>query len=539
MGAGGGTSSYEELAQTDLVVLWGSNAREAHPIMFHHMLAAQRRGAKLIVVDPRFSATASFADLWLGLDVGSDIALANAVGHVIIRDQLYHQEFVEQATVGFDAYAESVASYTPAEAERITGVPADGIEELAHSYARAPTAELCWTLGITEHYTAVDNVFSLINLALLCGHVGRYGSGLCPLRGQNNVQGGGDMGALPNRLPGFQDVADPAIRERVEGIWGAAIPPEPGWHLSEMFEAMERRELRCLYVIGENPAASEANATHARELLEGLDFLVVQDIYLTRTAELADVVLPAAASFAETTGTVTNSERRVQLQRPAVTPPGQAWDDLAIVSRLASELGAGWGAPSAEQAWGELRQVSPMHSGMSYDRLQAAGGLRWPCSSELDPGSLFLHGRLWKRPVEGPRAGFQPVKWQAPLDELTDEFPIRLTTGRRLDSYNTGVQTGNYSSPRRQDEALEISLADAAQLELADGDLAQVTSRRGSLTAPVRLSSSLRAGLAFLTLHFADQVDTNVLVPDEWDPKSGTAEFKATAIRIEKLPVGA
>lgn len=505
--------------------------------MFHHMLAAKRRGAKLIVVDPRFSSTATFADLWLGLDVGSDIALANAVGHEIIERNLYHREFVEQATEGFEAYAESVAAYTPERVEQITGVPADGIIELAHSYATAPTAELCWTLGITEHHTAVENVFSLINLALLCGHVGRYGSGLCPLRGQNNVQGGGDMGALPDRLPGFQSLKDDSTRMRVESIWGAQIPSKEGWHLSQMFEAMERRELRCLYVIGENPANSEANITHARKLLEGLDHLVVQDIHLTRTAQMADVVLPAAASFAETTGTVTNSERRVQLMRPALAAPGEALDDIAIVCRLANQLGADWGCLGAEEIWDELRQVSPMHTGMSYDRLDEMGGIRWPCSGEKDNGALFLHGRLWERPVAGNRAPFKPVEWRPPIDELTQDFPIRLTTGRRLDSYNTGVQSDNYSSPFRLDEALEVSPLDAQELDICEGELVQVTSRRGSITAPIRITDSLRYGLAFLTFHFSDQVDTNVLVPDDWDPLSGTSEFKATAIRIDKLPV--
>lgn len=539
-GAGGGTSSYEELANTDLLILWGSNARDAHPIMFHHMLSAKRRGAKMIVVDPRFSSTAVFGDLWLGLDVGSDIALANAVGREIIAQGWHNPEFIEHATEDFERYRASVEPYTLERAEEITGVPAAGIAELAHSYATAPTAEICWTLGITEHHTAVDNVFSLINLALLCGHVGRYGSGLCPLRGQNNVQGGGDMGALPNRLPGFQSVEDDTIRSRVEGIWGSSIPAKSGWHLSQMFEAMERRELRSLYVIGENPAASEANATHTRELLEGLDFLVVQDIYRTQTAELADVVLPAAACFTETAvdgmaGTVTNSERRVQLMHPSLRPPGEALDDISIVCRLANQMGADWGQPSAQEIWDELRQVSPMHTGMSYDRLQDLGGIRWPCADEDDPGSLFLHGRLWERPVTGLKAAFQPVEWRPPIDELTSEYPIRLTTGRRLDSYNTGVQTASFASPKRDSEALEISASDAQQLDLADGEMVQVFSRRGSITAPVRVADNLREGLAFLTLHFSDQVDTNILVPDDWDPLSGTSEFKATAIRIEKL----
>ena len=403
-GAGGGTSSYEELENTDLIVLWGSNARNAHPIIFHHMLRAIRRGAKLVVVDPRRTESAEFADLWLGLDVGSDIALANAVGREIIATGSHNAEFIDSATSDFEAYRESVESYSPQRAEAITGVPADAIVELAQLYAGAARAQLCWTLGITEHHNAVDNVFALTNLALLTGHVGRYGSGLCPLRGQNNVQGGGDMGALPNKLPGFADVDDVAHRERFESVWGAQIPPEPGWHLSLMFEAMERRDLRGLYVIGENPAASEADATKARGLLAGLDHLVVQDIQLTATAELADVVLPAAASFAESEGTVTNSERRVQRIRPALQPPGEARHDLDIVFALANTMGAEWGAPEPEDVWDELRSLSEMHRGMSYARLEELGGIQWPCTDESDPGELFLHARLWADPVGGPLA---------------------------------------------------------------------------------------------------------------------------------------
>ena len=516
-------------------MLWGSNARNAHPIMFHRMLAGRRNGAKLVVVDPRRSASATFADLWLGVDVGADIALANAMGREIIEAGLHNEYFIGHATTGFDAYAESVAEYTPERAERITGVPAEAILELAHLYATAGRAQLCWTLGITEHHNAADNVFALINLALLCGHVGRYGSGLAPLRGQNNVQGGGDMGALPNRLPGFCDVTDEAGRRRFETVWGAPVPPVPGWHLSQMFEAAADGRLRSLYVVGENPADSEADVAHAREVLAGLECLVVQDLFLTSTARLADVVLPAAAGFAETTGTVTSSERRVQLVRPAVEPPGQARDDLAIVFALARRMGHDWGEPSAEAVWDELRSLSGVHAGMSYSRLEEHGGLRWPCPDEQHPGTQFLHDRLWAEPLVGPPAPFMPVRWEAPLDGLDEDYPIRLTTGRRLDSFNTGVQSGAFASPLRRREELDICAGDAERLGVAEGDVVRVVSRRGELEAPVHVDADLVEGLAFLTFHFPEQVDTNLLVPDDWDPLSGTAGFKATAVRIEPL----
>lgn len=534
-GAGGGTSSYREAEDADLVVLWGSNAREAHPIFFHHLLRGIRRGTRVYAVDPRRTSSAQWADVWLGIDVGSDIALANAIGREIIHAGLVNREFVRRATTGFDAYAASVEPYTLEEAERITGVPARVIAQLARDYATADRAQICWTLGITEHHTATDNVLALCNLALLTGHVGRYGSGLVPLRGQNNVQGGGDMGALPNKLPGFQDVESDELRSRFERRWGVSVPPQRGWHLSEMFDAMERGELRALYVLGENPAQSEADSRRATRLLQGLDHLVVQDIFLTKTAQLATVVLPAAVAAFESEGTVTSSERRVQRVRRALDPPGEARDDIEIIAALAQRLGQDWGRPSAEEVWDELRSLSPMHAGMSYRRLEELGGIQWPCPSEDHPGELFLHARLWAEPLEGPPAPFTPVVFEPPLDALDDEFPIRLTTGRRLDSFNTGVQSGKYRSPLRRPETLDLSPEDMAALGVEEGEVVRVRSRRGSLLVPVHADTGLRPGLAFMTLHFPDEAETNVLTLDAWDPKSGTAEFKATAIRVERL----
>jgi len=537
-GAGGGTSSYQEAEHADLIVLWGSNARNAHPIFFHHVLKGVHNGARVMCVDPRRSESAEWADVWLGIDVGSDIALANAVGREIIAQGLHNREFIGRATTGFDDYAASVEPWTLERGAQVTGVPADAIRELAHAYARADRAQLCWTLGITEHHTAADNVFSLINLALLCGHVGRYGSGLVPLRGQNNVQGGGDMGALPNKLPGFQDVTDPEKRGKFEAQWGGDIPAHAGKHLTLMFEAIEDGDLRALYVIGENPAQAEADAGRTRRLLDTLDFLVVQDIMLTRTAEMADVVLPAAADWCESEGTVTSSERRVQRTRKALDPPGEARTDIAIIAGLAGHLGHDWGEVTAEEIWDELRSLSPMHAGMSYRRLEEHGGLQWPCYDEDHPGELFLHSRLWRDPIGGPPAPFVAVEWVPPVDELTADYPIRLTTGRHLDSYNTGVQSGTYRSPLRATgrtgAMLEVSPEDADGLGLAESETVRVVSRRGAIDAQVRIHRGLRPGLVFMALHYPDETDVNRLTIEAWDPKSGTAEFKATAVRIEK-----
>ena len=539
-GAGGGTSSYQEAEDTNVIFLWGSNARETHPIFFHHLLRGVRNGARLIAVDPRRTSSAEWADVWLGIDVGSDIALANAMARVIIHAGLASKEFIAGATTGYEEFASCVEAYTLERAEAETGVPADAIEKVALDYAHAERGMICWTLGITEHHNATDNVLALINLGLLTGKVGRYGCGLNPLRGQNNVQGGGDMGAIPARLPGFQDLEIPAIHEKFARAWGGAeFPSKKGWHLSEMFEAMDHGELRSIYIVGENPARSEADQTRAVRLLSGLDHLVVQDIFLTQTAELAHVVLPAAAGWAESEGTVTNSERRVQRVRRALEPPPGARDDIDIIGELARRLGSDWGHPTAEEVWDECRALSPMHAGMAYRRLDELGGIQWPCPDESHPGTQFLHGRLWKDPVEGPRAPFHAVENDPPVDKLSEEFPIRLTTGRRLDSFNTGVQTGEYTSPLRKGEALLISPEDGTRLGVEDGECVRASSRRGSVEVNVRFEPSLRPGLAFMTLHFPDQVATNVLTIDATDPKSGTAEFKASAIRIDKIPAPA
>jgi predicted molibdopterin-dependent oxidoreductase YjgC len=535
-GAGGGTSSYREAEETDLIVLWGSNARETHPIFFHHLLKGVRNGARLYAVDPRRTSSAEWADSWLGLDVGSDISLANGIAREIIHAGLANREFIERATSHFDDYRRTVEAYPLDRVERETGVPAAAIRELAHAFATADKAMICWTLGITEHHNAVDNVLALINLALLTGHVGKYGSGLNPLRGQNNVQGGGDMGAIPDRLPGFQHVENDELREKCNQLWNCVVPPKRGWHLSGMFDAMDHGELSALYVIGENPLQSEADRHLTERRLASVDILVVQDIVMTATAEIADVILPAAASWAESEGTVTNSERRVQRVRKALDPPGEAREDLWIIYELARRMGTDWGVASAEATWNEVRAVSPVHAGMSYARLEALGGIQWPCYDENHPGELFLHSRLWENPVPGLPAPFVPVEFDPPVDKLTEDFPIRLTTGRRLDSYNTGVQSASYRSPMRRGETLDLSPEDLDRFGLAEGERVRITSRRGSIEAPVRADAGLRPGLAFMTLHFQDEVATNILTIDATDPKSGTAEFKATAIRIEKLP---
>jgi predicted molibdopterin-dependent oxidoreductase YjgC len=520
--------------ETDVIFLWGSNARDAHPIFFHHVLKGVRSGARLYVMDPRRTATAAWADTWLGLRVGSDIALANAMARVIIHAGLAHGEFISRATTDFDAYRASVEKYTLDVAERETGVPAEAIRDAAIAYAKADRAMICWTLGITEHHNAVDNVLALINLALLTGKVGRYGCGLNPLRGQNNVQGGGDMGAIPNRLAGFQDTMDDEVRAKFERAWKVNIQPRHGWNLTQMFHAMDHGDLTSLYVIGENPAQSDADLYRIEHLLGGLDHLVVQDIFRTKTAEFAHVVLPASASWCEAEGTVTNSERRVQRVRKAIEPPHDARDDIWIISQVARRLGKNFGNPTAEDAWNEMRSLAPMFAGMSYARLESACGIQWPCFDDVHPGQQFLHARLWSNPPEGKLAPFHAVEHDPPVEQPDDDYPFILTTGRRLESYNTGVQSSGYTSPLHRGETVDIAPEDAERLGIADGDMLRVTSRRGAVDAPARIDFALKPGLIFMTLHFPDQVPTNFLTIDEFDPKSGTAEFKACAVQVEK-----
>ena len=523
------------MEETDVIVLWGSNARETHPIFFHHVLKAVRRGAKLYVVDPRRTVSAEWADGWVSVKVGHDIALANAMANVILQEGLENQRFIGHATTGFDQYRATVARYPVERVAAEMGVDPELIRRIARDYAKADRAQICWTLGITEHHNAVDNVLALINLGLLTGHVGKWGSGLNPLRGQNNVQGGGDMGALPAKLPGFQDVEDDVVRARYEQLYGRKIPPKNGWHLTEMFHAMGEGELTALYVMGENPAQSEADSTLTHGRLTGLECLIVQDILMTRTAEMAHVVFPASASWCECEGTVTNSERRVQRVRKAIDPPGQARDDIWILSELSKRLGFDFGHPTAKEAWDEMRQLSPMHHGMSYERLEASGGLQWPCPDENEPSS-FLHGRLWKdAPEQGRKAPFIATEHADPVDTLDASFPLRLTTGRRLESFNTGVQTGGYENPMRRRESIDLCPDDAREAGVRDGEEVRVVSRRGNVIVPVRVDPGLKRGLAFMTFHFPHQADTNLLTIDATDPKSGTAEFKAAAVRVEKL----
>lgn len=520
------------MEDTELILAWGTNTQECHPIIFNHIRRGIKNGAKMVVINPRKIMQTKLAEKWLPVKIGTDIALANAMGHVIIKEGLYHREFVEQATEFFEEYKQSVESYTPERAASITGIPAEDIIEVARQYATAKRAIICWTMGLTQHHNGTDNISSIINLALLTGHVGKYGSGLNPLRGQNNVQGGGDMGCLPDRFPGGYLVTDEFHRNRIEGIWDAKVPPLPGKNQTAMLKAIDDREIKAMYIIGENPVVSDANLNHTKQLFEKLEFLVVQDIMMTQTAELADVILPAAG-WAESFGTYTNGERRVQLIRPALKPPGEARDDCQIVQDIANRLGANWNYKHAEDIFEEIREVAENYRGITYRRLDEEGGIQWPCRDEQDPGKVFLHEDIWQWPLQRKRLTFQPVEHKLPLELPDKEYPFQLTTGRRLSFYNTGVLTQDYGPKvKGQDEYLEINPQDAEVLNISDGQEVIVASRRGELKVKTKVTEQSVPGTLFLSIHFPDLARTNLLTIDETDPVAGTAEFKACAVKI-------
>lgn len=533
-GNGADTNSYKDFENTDLIIVWGSNTREAHPIVYNHIRRGIKNGAKMVLIDPRKLPMAKSAAHYLPVRVGTDIALANAMGNVIIEEGLYDADFIERATEFYGHYKEMVAKYTPEFAEAITGVPADQIREVARLYATVDRAMMAWTLGVTEHHNGADNVFALINLSLLTGKVGKPGSGLMPLRGQNNVQGGGDMGALPYKLPGFFNVEVDEERAKFEAHWNCKIPARNGLNQSEMFAAMRDERIMFMYVIGENPAQSEANFEHTKSAFANLKMLVVQDLFMTKTAEMADVVLPASG-WGEVDGTVTNSERGIQRMRKIVAAPGEAKDDIWILQELANRLGAKWNYQSAEDVWNELRSLSPSHYGITYERLEKEYELQWPCRSLTEPPERILHTRLHTDHV-GMRAKFTPVEFEEPVEAVDEEFPFVLITGRRLFFYNTGVMTRyEEGKVKHKEEFLEINPADAAKLQLENGMHIKVSSRRGSVQVPVKITDHVMAGNVFLTFHFPEQVNTNVLTNDVADAKSGVSPYKYTAVRLDPM----
>lgn len=531
-GAGAMTNSIPEIRDADLLFVIGSNTTEAHPIIAMEMKRALGRGATLIVADPRKIWLAEVADLHLQLAPGTDVWLLNAMAHVIVEEGLVDAGFIAQHTEGWPAVREAVRRYTPEEAERVTSVPAALIREAAVRYATTRKAGVYYTLGITEHTHGTDNVYALANLVLMTGHLGVRSAGMNPLRGQNNVQGANDAGASPVFYPGYQRVDDPSAQAKFEAAWGVPLSPTPGHNLNVMMKEVIAGQIKGLYVMGEDIVLSEPNVGRLEVGMNQLEFLVCQEIFLNETCRFADVVFPGAC-FAEKDGVFTNSDRRVQRVRKAVEPPGRARPDWAILCDVARAVG--YPMPhyaSPAEVYDEMAALSPKFAGISHARIDAEGGLQWPCPDRDHPGTPTLH-------VDAPIAGkgvFQAVEYR-PSAELPDpEYPLILSTGRTLYHYNAATQTRRDPGTTAKDGHMFVELHryDARKLELQHGDEVTVSSRRGTIRARVRVSKRMRPGSVWMPMHFAE-ARANLLTNDAGDPVTQTAEYKVCAVRVEPV----
>jgi len=532
-GSGAMTNSIEDFETTDAIFIIGSNTTECHPIIGAAIKrAVLHRKVPLIVADPRAIELTEFAEIHLRHRGGTDVALLNAMAHVILAEGLEDRKFIAERTEGFDDLRKAVEPYTPAMAEKITGVPADQIVRAARLYAGARAASLVYSMGITQHATGTDNVLAVANLAMLTGNLGKAGVGVDPLRGQNNVQGACDVGALPNVYPGYQQVDEEAVREKFQKAWGTPLSAKPGLTVVEMINAAAEGKLRALYVVGENPILSDPDSNHVEEALRKLDLLVVQDIFLTETARLAHVVLPAAG-FAEKDGTFTNTERRVQRVRKGLEPPGQARIDWTILCDLARRMGSPMEYADASAILDELARLTPSYGGISFARLDR-GGLQWPCPAPDHPGTPILHRDRFTR----GRGKFHAVEFIPPQELPDRRFPLLLSTGRILQHFHTGTMS------RRSDVldqlvsvgAIEIHPDDAARLGIADSQRVRVASRRGQIEIAAKVTERVMPGTVFLAFHFSE-APANRLTIAALDPVAKIPEFKACAVRIEPCPV--
>lgn len=523
------TNSIGEIEDADTMLVIGANPPEAHPVIGYRIKMAKKKGATLIVADPRRTELAEYADVHLRLRPGTNEALINGMMNVIITEGLADEKFIQERTEGFAAMKAVVDKYTPEHAEKITGVAAEDIRRAARLFAGAERASIFYTLGITNHTTGTDSVLSVANLSLLTGNLGKRSAGVNPLRGQNNVQGACDMGALPNVFTGYQRVDDREARTKFERAWGARLNPQPGLTITDIFNAILAGEIKFLYVFGENPALTEANLHHVWEALEEVEFLVVQDLFLTETAAYADVVLPAAA-FAEKQGTFTNTERRVQMVRKAVDPPGEAKADWLILCELARKLGLNWDYASAEDIFQEMARLTPSYAGISHQRLEEEEGLQWPCPTADHPGTLYLHKDKFVR----GKGQFTPVEHQPPAEEPDEEYPILLTTGRILYHYNTMTRYADGIESFRPEELAQINPEDAARMGIEEGDLVKMSSRRGHVQVRLTVTDAVPPGVIYMTFHYHESA-VNLLTIGALDPVTKTPEFKVCAVRIDKL----
>lgn len=515
---------------------------EAHPVASYYVKRAKLKGATIIVADPRYHALAKKADIFAQIKVGSDVAFLNGIMNVLITEDLYDKKFVEENTEQFEEMKAVVMQYTPERASEISGVPVDTIKEIARTMARIKPGMLCYTLGITEHTCGKNNVMSTSNLQMLLGNMGMESAGVNPLRGQNNVQGACDMGALPNVYPGYQAVTDPANREKFMKAWGVNnLSDKVGLMIPDMMAALPSKKVRAFYIFGENLARTDPNITHVEHELESAEFIVCNDIFHTETTRFAHVIFPAAA-WCEDEGTFSSSERRLNRVRKIKDAPGQAMPNWWIFKELAKRLGHDWPSNSSQEIWdNEHSVVAPAFMGIKYNRLEG-DGLQWPCPNEEHMGTKFLHrdGKFTRG-----KGLFKGIEWTPPAEVEDAEYPLVLSTGRRLYHYHTRTQTGRCGMDRVLDdktglnqmmgeETADISAADAKKLNVVHGEYVKVSSRRGSVRVKARVTDEIPAGLVWMSFHFSEG-NANWLTNNVFDPETKTAEYKACSVRIDKI----
>ena len=532
-GSGAMTNSINEFEEADLFLVTGSDTTEQHPLIGSRIInAVNDNGAKLIVVDPRKIELAKYATIYMAQNNGTDVAWINGLMNIIIKEDLHDKKYIVERVENFDELKKVVEEYTPEYVRQITGIPQDLLIQAARLYAKSKKAMIVYSMGITQHTTGVDNVQSLANLAMLTAHVGFASTGVNPLRGQNNVQGACDVGALPNVFSGYQKVTDDAARENFRKAWKVnALPSEPGLTVTEIIHKAREGKLKGLYIMGENPVISDPDSTHVREALEKLEFLAINEIFLSDTAKYADVILPAA-SFAEKDGTFTNTERRVQKIRKAIEPLGQAkpdWEILCEIAKRCGYKGMEYNHPS--EIMDEIAELTPIYAGINYGRLDPFG-LQWPCPSKDHPGTVYLH----KDKFAKGKGTFKPCAYMA-ADELPDdEYRLVLSTGRIYWHWHTGTMTRRTSTLDREVPAgyVEINPADAEKLLVRNGDKIKVSSRRGQIETHALVTAKVKEGSVFIPFHFSEAA-ANVLTNPAVDPVAKIPEYKVCAVKVEKI----
>jgi len=537
------TNSIDDLHEADVIFIIGSNTSEAHPVLSLQVIRALREGKTLIVADPRRIDLARKAHLHLPLKPGTNVALLKGMMRHIVDMGWEDAAFVAQRTENFDQFRESLQSMTVEQAAEICGVPADDIRKAAEMYAKAGAGTILYAMGITQHHTGTNNVLSIANLAMLTGNIGRPGTGVNPLRGQSNVQGACDMGGLPDVFSGYQRVDNPDLVAKMEAAWGVTLADyEKGKTVVEMMNSVGADGIRAMYVMGENPFLSDPDQHHVEEALKALEFLVVQDIFLTETAQFADVVLPAASNF-EKDGTFTNTERRIQRVRKALEPKGESRSDWEIVQSIANRLGAEWNYTSAESIMQEVTEVTPQYGGVTYARLEGlvpdveyaqtdVCGLQWPCPTEDHPGTPILHSQQFAR----GKGLFSAIEYIEPDEQVDAEFPFVLTTGRELVHYHTGTMTRQSAGLNAlvPEGRLELNPADAARLGIEDGAKVRVSSRRGSIEPVAWVTDRVSPGLVFMPFHYVE-APANRLTNPVLDPIAKIPEFKVASVKVERV----